>query len=51
MGVIIFGTGKVANKIEKCIDEDIVGFIDNAQSKWGTTFMGKKVYSPAEGLS
>ena len=51
MGVIIFGTGKVANKIEKCIDDDIIGFIDNAQSKWGTTFMGKKVYSPAEGLS
>lgn len=51
MGVIVFGTGKIANKIKKCIDEDILGFIDNDQSKWGTLFLGRKVYSPAEGLS
>lgn len=48
--VIIFGTGRLYNKIKKdfTTEVSIVGFVDNDQSKWGQLIDGVRVYDPQQ---
>lgn len=49
--VYFWGTGKVAGNLIKLLDyqeEDYIGFIDNKEEKWNTSFMGKKIINPSE---
>lgn len=49
--VYFWGTGKVARDLVTLLEfenEDYIGFLDNNEKKWGSTFMGKKVMNPSE---
>lgn len=47
-GIVIFGTGNLANNIYESMKnkEDVQYFVDNDKEKQNSTFKGKKVYSP-----
>lgn len=48
--IVLFGASKLGSLAYQYIEnnENVVGFIDNDQSKWGTTFLNLPVYSPSE---
>lgn len=51
MRVFFFGTGDMAESLLDIIENippsvNILGYIDNDSRKWGSTFKGKRVYSP-----
>lgn len=47
MKLLIFGTGLYyQNRKENFINEDIVAFVDNNSSKWGTSFEDREIISP-----
>ncbi len=50
--VIIFGCGQAGSMISKWLGPDceMLGFTDNKQEKWGGSFCGQKIYSPAEAV-
>ncbi len=48
--VIIFGCGQAGSMISKWLGPDceLMGFTDNNREKWGGSFCGQKIYSPAD---
>lgn len=48
--LLIFGAGENAKKIMNCLktDTEIVAFVDNDNSKWGTEMFGKAIIEPDE---
>lgn len=55
MKILLFGTGKIAEKIAPVLLKyasisilDVVGFIDNNPMKYGKDFYGYKIYHPGE---
>ena len=49
---IIFGCGQAGSMISKWLGPDcgLLGFTDNNQERWGGSFCGHKVYSPADAV-
>lgn len=53
MKLLIFGTGKIASEVLYGIDNilksvDIVGFVDNDDTKYGKEFYSRKIYHPGQ---
>ncbi|NRY60053.1 glycosyltransferase family A protein [Clostridium beijerinckii] len=46
--IIIFGTGDGAERITRCLNCEIIYFVDNNQMKWGAMFLNKEIKSPNE---
>jgi len=47
MKIIVFGAGKIGTQMVKILGKDnIIFFVDNDESKWGTAIEGIPVYSP-----
>lgn len=53
MKLLIFGTGEMARQVLRGIDNilqyaDIVGFVDNDDTKYGRVFFDRKIYHPGQ---
>lgn len=50
--VIIFGCGQAGSMISKWLGPDceLMGFTDNNPEKWGGSFCGHRIYSPADAV-
>jgi len=53
MRLLIFGTGEIANCVLNGIDNilmyiDLIGFVDNDDTKYGKEFYGRKIYHPGQ---
>ena len=53
MKLLLFGTGSVASSVmEKCnfakTKINVIGFLDNDEAKYGSSFYGKNVYHPGQ---
>ena len=49
--IVLFGAGEIGGSVLcylRCNGIDIVGFCDNDKQRWGTSYMNRKVFSPAE---
>lgn len=50
--VIIFGCGQAGSMVSKWLGPDceLLGFADNNPAKWGGSFSGRTIYSPADAV-
>ena len=46
--IVVFGTGQRAQELIGVFPINIAYYVDNDSGKWGTSFLGKKVYAPDE---
>jgi len=50
MKIIVFGTGDYYQRYRNFIIDNVIGFLDNNESKQGTFIDGIQVYAPKEGI-